>query len=176
MRNWKRFIAALAATPLAAVLAALHAQTAGQSTAPSLSTQGPDALFIQQAGQRGMAEVELGRLAGTASASEAVRKMAKRMVWDHTQSNRELALIGAHENIALPKTLDAEHERLLEVLSSRRGPEFDRVYVQAMRDDHEKLQVLLSTAEATVTTDELRAYIRKTQPMVGAHLQMTKSM
>ena len=176
MRNWKQMTAALAAVALAGAAAVLHAQTVGESTAPSLSTQGPDALFIQQAGQRGMAEVELGRLAGTASASETVRKMAKRMVWDHTQSNRELALIAAHENIALPKTLDAEHERLLETLASRRGPDFDRAYAQALRDDHEKMQVLLNSSEATVTTDELRAYIRKTLPMVGAHLQMAKSM
>jgi len=149
------------------------AQTNGGSSAakhPS-ETAGADADFIQKAGQGGMAEVELSKLAEQKAKSGDVRKFAEHMVRDHTSNNRELEKIATKENIALPKDLDSEHAAIRDKLASLKDESFDKAYVDAMCTDHHKMDDLLKSSAGSVSSDELRSYIKKTTPTVEAHLR-----
>lgn len=149
------------------------AQTTGGSSAPKQPSEraGADASFIQQAGQGGMAEVELSKLAEQKVKSGHVRKFAEHMVHDHTANNRELEKIATKENVALPKDLDAEHAAVRDRLASLKDEEFDKAYMDAMRTDHQKMDDLLKSSAGSVSSDELRTYIKKTTPTVEAHLR-----
>jgi len=151
------------------------AQTMGSGTRET-PADSPDAMFVQQAGMSGSAELELSRLAIRQAQSADVRKFAEDMVREHERNNRELETIAAHENIAPPKTIDDEHAQLRAQLSVMHGSDFDRAYMDAMRSDHEKLAVLLRSSQATVSTPELRRYITSTLPVVQDHLQMAESV
>jgi putative membrane protein len=116
------------------------AQTTGGSSAPKQAPEsaGGDAAFIQKAGQGGMAEVELSKLAEQNAKSGEVKKFAEHMVRDHTSNNRELEKIATKENVALPKDLDAEHAAIRDRLASLKDEAFDKAYMDAMREDHQK--------------------------------------
>jgi len=146
------------------------------NTAPAKAGDNPDASFVQKAGEGGMAEVELSKLAEKSASAPAVRQFASKMVQDHGANNKELLTIAAHENIAPPKDLDAEHAALRDKLASLKGAEFDRTYVEAMRADHQKMDDLLKSSQATVSTEELRTFIKKTTPVVEAHLHMAQDL
>ena len=155
---------------------AMQVQAAPPSTAPAKAGDNPDASFVQKAGEGGMAEVELSKLAEKSASSPAVRSFAGQMVQAHGANNKELLNIAAHENIAPPKELDSEHAALRDKLAAMKGAEFDRAYVEAMRNDHQKMDDLLKSSQATVSTEELRTFIKKTTPVVEAHLRMAQDL
>jgi putative membrane protein len=152
------------------------AQVPTESNAPKTAAESPDAAFVQKAAAGGMAEVELSEIAATTAASDDVRHFAQAMVHDHSANNAQLATIAAHENIAIPTKLDAEHERLRAQLDTLHGADFDRTYVDAMRADHQKMLDLLQSSTATVTTEELRTFIKQTAPVVQEHLAMARAL
>jgi putative membrane protein len=154
---------------------AVHAQTK-PSNMPSQAGENGDATFVQKAGEGGMAEVELSKVAEKNAKSADVKKFATQMVHDHTANNKELATIAAHENIPVPKTLDSEHAALRDKLQGMKGADFDRAYVDAMRSDHQKMDDLLKSSQATVSTEELRTFIKKTEPVVEHHLSMAQNL
>lgn len=149
------------------------AQTSGGSSAPKPAAESGsgDAAFIQKAGQGGMAEVELSKLAEQKAKSGDVKKFAEHMVQDHTSNNRELEEIATKENVALPKDLDSEHAAIRDRLASLKDEEFDKAYIDAMRTDHQQMDDLLKSSAGSVSSDELRTFIKKTQPVVEAHLR-----
>jgi putative membrane protein len=155
---------------------ALQVQAQQPTSAPKQPGENPDAMFVQKAGEGGMAEVELSRLAEKSASSPEVRRFATHMVQDHSANNKELLTIAAHENISPPKDLDSEHAAIRDKLAAMKGTEFDRAYLDAMRNDHRKMDDLLKSSQATVSTEELRTYIKKTTPVVEAHLRMAQNL
>jgi len=119
-----------------------------------------------------MSELELSRLAAEQARSPAVRAFARHMVQDHAQNASELEIIAAHENITLPETVSDEHAQLRNELTRERGSRFDNTYMNAMLTDHQALARVLRASEAAVSTDELRAYVRRTLSMLELHLRM----
>ena len=154
---------------------AAHAQT-NSSNMPAKAGEGPDATFVTKAAQGGMAEVELSKVAEKNAKSGDVKMFATKMVQDHTANNKELTTIAAHENIPVPKSLDSEQAALRDKLSAMKGADFDRAYVDAMKTDHQKMDDLLKSSQATVTTEELRTFIKKTDPVVEHHLSMAQNL
>ncbi|HZP66327.1 MAG TPA: DUF4142 domain-containing protein [Rudaea sp.] len=153
-------------------LAAASAQAQiGGTSEPKTAAESPDAEFVQQAARAGMAGVELSRLAERAAASPDVRRFAAQTIRDRDASDRELNTIATHENIAPAKELDRDDARVYDRLAALHGPELDRAYMEAMRVEHERLLDLYRSSQGTVSTDELRAYIRKTLPAIEARLR-----
>ena len=175
MKRTTQWPAASLLALLAFAASAVFAQSMGSGTRET-PADSPDAMFVQQAGKCGAAELELSRIAVRQAQSADVRRFAEDMVQEHERNNRELETIAAHENIAPPKTIDDEHAQLRAQLSVMHGSDFDRAYMGAMRADHEKLAILLRSSQATVSTPELRRYIATTLPVVQDHLQMAESV
>jgi putative membrane protein len=167
--------ALITALTLALPFALAQAQTTS-SNMPQQKGESGDAMFVQKAGEGGMAEVELSKIAESGAKSADVKKFAAQMVHDHTANNKELATIAAKENIQVPKSLDAEHAALRDKLKAEKGADLDRDYIEAMRSDHQKMLDLLKSSESTVSTEELRTFIKKTEPTVEHHLTMAQNI
>jgi putative membrane protein len=157
------------------LVSALYAQAPGSSS-PKAAAESPDAAFVQQAARGGLAEVALSKLAVDSANSPQVTQFARKMVADHSANNRQLATIAAHENILVPTEMDSEHTQLRDRLAALHGADFDRGYVDAMRGDHKKMADLLQSSQATVSTEELRTFIKQTLPVVQDHLRMANEL
>ena len=156
---------------------AVSAGAMGQgSSAPAKPAEGPDASFVHKAREGDLAELEFSRLAADRAASPKVRSYAQRIVEDHGQTSRELAIIAAHENIALPDVVDEEHSQVLDALTGEGGAIFDDNYITAMLAAHQQLASLLKSSEAAVSTDELRTYIKKTLPVVEREQRLAQDV
>src|SRR4051794_9135585 len=71
----------------------------------------------------GLAEVELGKLAGR-SDDEDVKQFADRMVNVHDKANEALKSIAAKSKIPLPGELDPDHKKIKADLEKLKGSEF----------------------------------------------------
>lgn len=158
-----------------AVAASANVMAQGSSS-PAKPAEGPDAAFVHKVGEGSLAELELSRLAADHGASPKVREYAIRVAHDDGQTARELAIIAAHENIALPEVVNDEHSQELDALASQSGAAFDNNYMTAMLEAHRQMASLLKSSEAAVSTDELRTYIKKTLPVVERHRRMAQDV
>ncbi|MHA4895215.1 DUF4142 domain-containing protein [Pedobacter sp. PWIIR3] len=132
--------------------------------------------FAKKAAVGGMAEVEFGKLAQEKSTNAKVKEFATMMVNDHGKANGELMAIATSKSIALPTSLDDEHMKKKEELQSKSGMDFDKAYVAAMVEGHNKTLALMQDAAQNCKDSELKAFAAKTAPVVKAHLDMITSI
>jgi putative membrane protein len=135
-----------------------------------------DEAFIATAAMGGLAEVELSTIAARTAQSPEVRSFAEKMVREHVASNAELGAIASRENLPVPVAPDSDHMQMRDKIIALHGVEFDNTYMEAMRSDHQKTIDFLVGATTTVTTDDLRNYIKKTLPIVQQHLRMAQEL
>lgn len=133
--------------------------------------------FASQAAIIGKAEIELGQIALKNTQDQGVRTYAERMVKDHSAADKKLKAIAAKENLQLPQSLDPEHESLKTKLQSLKGEEFDRAYVKAMANGHDKAVALFESAsQQAQMPDDLKQFAASTLPTLEQHKEMAHSL
>jgi putative membrane protein len=155
-------------------LALTSASTAAIAADASASPPAPT-VFVQKAALDGMTEVEAGKLALSKSQDEKIRSFAQRMVTDHTKANSELTTIAKAKGIDAPKTLDSEHQAMLDSFKTKSGAEFDAAYAEHMNMDHSKAISLFEGASKT-SDAELAAFAKKTLPTLKEHKQLAQKL
>src|SRR6201996_4359757 len=134
-----------------------------------------DTTFASKAAIGGMAEVALGKMAADKGASKDVKDFDNMMVMDHGKANAELMRIAKAKNITLPAGLDAEHQAKSDSLSKLLGGAFDKAYVAAMVEGHQKTLTLMQTEASGGKDADLKGFASKTAPVVQHHLdEITK--
>jgi putative membrane protein len=185
----------IAVSILAFVATQLHAQQSGNPAGtapdtPGISKDRPttietpeypntvDQLFARQATIGGLAEVELGKLAGQRTQNEAVKRFAQQMVQDHGQANDKLAKIARADKAKLPgkPDIDPDQKALREQLSKLRGSEFDLAYLSAQVGAHQTTAQLLEHEIGSGQDERVKAYAQDTLPTVMRHLEMARSL
>lgn len=135
-----------------------------------------DRTFLTKAGQGGLAEVELGKLAEQKASNDAVKNFAKRMVTDHSKNNDELKMHAQHMSQTLPASLDAKDQAEKDRLSKLSGSEFDKEYMKKMVQDHRQ-DVSEFQREANSGGEEmLRSFASKSLPTLQEHLRLAEQV
>lgn len=146
----------------------------GQTSPNSLSSR--DRTFVMQAGQLGMLEVELGRLAVQDGSSAGVKQYGQQMVEEHTRANQELMQLAMQKKVELPTEMSTQNTALIDRLSGLSGKSFDTAYKQAMIDSHNQAIALFQAQSQQGQDPELKAWATKTLPNLQAHLEMVNQM
>jgi putative membrane protein len=172
---------ALATLLAIGVVGAIHAQ------APSASQQGSDArtaaqhdganpaAFVKKAAQDGLTEVTLGKQAVNKAQDPKVKQFAQHMVQDHSKANDELTSVAKKKGLDVPSSLDAEHQAIVQKMSSKSGADFDAAYSEEMLKDHKKAVALFQGAAKSPDAD-LAAFAQKTLPTLKEHEQMAQQL
>lgn len=141
---------------------------------PTLSTT--DATFLTTGARGGMAEVQLGQLAGRNAGSAAIRRFGQHMVEDHGRANAEMMALAQQKQITPPSGIGAEQQQIHDNLVTLRGRAFDRAYAKAMVEDHEE-DLRLYREEAQSGTDpDVKAFAARQIPTLEAHLRMAQRL
>jgi putative membrane protein len=94
--------------------------------------------FVEHMMMDNQAEIQLGNLAAERASNADVKAFGQMMVTDHTKANDELSQIASQLQVTAPAQLDRKHQELQKKLSNLQGAAFDREYVKAMVEGHEK--------------------------------------
>ena len=148
---------------------------AGGETSPN-SFSSRDRTFVMQAGQTGMLEVELGRLAVQRGSSAGVKQYGQEMVEEHTQANQELMQLAMQKQVELPTEMSSQNTALMERLSGLSGTSFDSAYKQAMIESHNQAIALFQAQSQQGQDPDLKAWATQKLPNLQAHLQMVNQM
>lgn len=145
------------------------------SPSPTVARQ-DDRTFVMNTAQNGIAEVALTRMASQKAQNAEVKRLAQRLLADHTKVNNELKPIASTKNITLPTNVKPEHKEISDRLSKLTGAEFDREFLSVMVQSHEK-SITAFQAEANSGTDpEIKAFATKTLPTLQEHLRMARDL
>ena len=137
---------------------------------------GGDLAFMNDAAPGGMAEVELGKMAASKAQNAEVKAFGQKMVEDHTKAGEELKQIAAQKKVMLPPDVLPAHKQLMEKLSKLSGADFDKEYVAAMVEAHEKDVAAFENVSKTAADADVKAFATKTLPTLKMHLEMIKAM
>lgn len=137
---------------------------------------GGDLAFMNDAAPGGMAEVELGKMAAGKAQNAEVKAFGQKMIEDHSKANDELKQMAAQKKVMLPPDVMPAHKQLMEKLSKLSGADFDKEYVMAMVEAHEKDVAAFENVSKTAADADVKAFATKTLPTLKMHLEMIKAM
>jgi putative membrane protein len=145
--------------------------------------------FVEDQLADGNAEVELGRLAEQKASSADVREFGAMMVRDHQKAGTELKQIASRHDIqpeasgAARETagtsgpmMHEEHRDLHERLSKLSGAEFDREYIDAMVNAHQKAVDAVEEKATDGDNAEVKQWAASTLPTLKQHLERAKQI
>ena len=137
---------------------------------PKLVAQ--DRLFVADAYQGGLAEIQLGQLAADKGNSDAVKNLGKQMVADHTKLNDALKQAAGTFGATVPgkpsKKDDAEYKKL----NGMNGAAFDTEYLAYMDKDHKKDLSDFQQEEGRTQNPALHQVTAQGDAMIAGHIKM----
>ena len=137
---------------------------------------GGDLAFMNDAAPGGMAEVELGKLAVKQAASNDVKQFAQKMIDDHSKAGEDLEALAAQKKVTLPPDVMPKHKEIMDKLSKLSGADFDKEYVKAMVEAHEKDVAAFENVSKTAADADVKAFATKRLPTLKMRLEMIKGM
>jgi len=195
----------LTSLALAAALATGCNRTSKSSTDGTVGTAGraasvsrADTDFVRDVTRANAAEIDLGRLAAERSTSPDVKEFANMLVTDHTAAGKKLGAITTEHAIEATTDNDDNLRDLRDKLSAKQGLDFERAYVDAMVDGHQKMidklesrldrTSLVRTNDADAAppvvpeksddpvTSQINAWAAESYPVVYGHLKTAKAL
>jgi len=137
-----------------------------------------DSNFVRDMMVDGQKEVDLGKLAQQKAQNAKVKAFAAMLVRDHTKAGTELKSLASDAHINLAEAHDdmadtqADHDRFAKYT----GAEFDREYIKAMVDDHEKAVKDTQDKADGADNPQVKQWAAKTLPVLKKHLEQAKQL
>lgn len=164
--SWVAFLAGALLAFVAGLLLARGALAADPATGVK-----PAKAFLEDAAQGSAGEVMLGKLAQQKAQSQQVRDFGKRLVEDHGKAEAKAAQIAGSKGMKLVAEPSTEQQKLSDELSSLQGAAFDRRFMSAMVEDHQKDVSKFQQQASEQQDPDVAAFARETLPVLKEHLQ-----
>lgn len=129
-----------------------------------------DRTFIMNAAEANQAEIELGQLASSKSATPEVVAYGQMMVTEHQTAHDDLDSIADAKDVTINTQLNAKHQALKQRLSALMGYAFDTAYMRNMVVDHQNTASLFQNEISNGRDEGVKNYARKYLPHVQMHL------
>ena len=131
--------------------------------------------FLVVAGSGGMFELVSSRLAESRSNSDAVKKLARQMIDDHTKANQQLAAILARRGQGVSDVLSVPHSAMVRQLDQCPKDKFDHCYVLGQVAAHAEAVAVFEAFAENGQDRELAEFARQQVPALRHHLEMAVS-
>lgn len=131
--------------------------------------------FVENASEKGMAEIENGRLAVQKSQSADVKKFAQMMIDDHQATNDELLQLASQLKLP-PSDEAAMMDRVKKMILEYRESSFDKAYANNQVSAHEETVKLFREQAEDADVPPLQDFAKKHLPRLEAHLEEAKKL
>ena len=136
-----------------------------------------DQQFVDFAGQTDMVEANLGQLAQTAAASQAVKDYGQTLVTDHTNDFSQLHVAAQQANLNVPSAIDAKNDKaMIDPFQKLKGAAFDHRYIQEMVAGHTKAIEIYKKEAADAQNAALKSYAQDALSTLQKHLDDAKNL
>jgi predicted outer membrane protein len=144
---------------------------AADSSEPSTAA----GLFVKEASQGCLAEVELAKLAQLRSSNPTVKAYAATALRDYGKLRQQLEPLAKRKHLDFPTSLDDDSARIVHSVSAKPASEFDTEFSKQAADTHARL--MTTFVDATALGDEdLAAFARTATPILKRQTQPLASL
>ena len=143
---------------------------AGTTANAAVSSQ--DQVFVTQAAQGGMAEVQAAHMALQKSKNPAVDAFAQRMVADHGKANTQLMTIAKAQGLTPPMHIDQMDQSMADKMSSLSGKAFDDAYLKGQVVAHKRTIALFVKESGGGSNPQIVSFAKQTLPTLKMHYAM----
>jgi putative membrane protein len=105
------------------------------------------------------------------STNDEVKKIAQKLVDDHTKTSAALKQIASSKGLTLPTEPDAKHKALATKLEGESGEQFDRDFLSANSSDHHKVVSAFQKESQSGSDPEIKAFATQFLPAIQEHSQ-----
>lgn len=118
----------------------------------------------------GVYEVQAAQVAVKRAQNAGVKTYAEMLLKDHKKANAEFEKLAASKSMELPRELPHEQRGRVQGFERHDSATFDKDFLQKVGlDDHAKDIELLEKTSDTATDIELKAFAKKTLPVLKHH-------
>ena len=190
MQRWTKVLLALCVASAASGCAGDRATTTRDQPVGTSGTAEPkpaaadhkagrsDRDFVGDMMADGRAEVDLARLALQKASNKQVKDFATMMMRDHQRAGTELKMLASQVHINMAKIdPDTDHGKATHARLARlSGPDFDREYIKAMIEDHERAVRDADDKADEADNDHVKQWAAKVLPTLEKHLETAKDI
>jgi putative membrane protein len=135
-----------------------------------------DKMFVKNALEGGMAEVQLGQLALQKSNNDDVKQFAQRMVTDHTKMGDQMKPIAQQIGVKLPDAPSKKDQATIAKLQALNGDAFDKAYMKDMVKDHKADLNDFKTEASSGSAPAVKNAASQGAQVISQHLQMAEQI
>jgi putative membrane protein len=148
----------------------------GMNAVPAGETSPQDRVFLKDALEGGIAEVQLGQLALQKSSNPDVKQFAQKMVDDHTKMGDQIKPIAQQIGVKIPDGPSKKDKQTIAKLQELNGDDFDKAYMKDMVKDHKTDLTDFKTEAATGSNPAVQNAANRGSQIIGQHLQMAEQI
>lgn len=129
--------------------------------------------FIKKASTSSLFEIESSKVALDKSRNPQIKKLADKLIKDHTTSNKKLKDVLTNEKLRFPMnmTLDEKNAKKIDELKETSERKFDKEYIDMQKQGHEEtIESFKDFLDAKDTHPALRKFAEQTLPDLETHL------
>jgi putative membrane protein len=146
-------------------LSGVQAQESKQSKASDM--------FMKQAMQGDMAEIQVGKLAQEKGEDQQVKDFGQTLVSDHQQNLDKARSLAQTIGMTPPDSVSAEQKATYDKLSRLSGRQFDREFAQHMVQDHKDITEFERESKKS---GDVASFAQDTLPVLRKHLQIAEQI
>lgn len=135
-----------------------------------------DEMLVQEAIQRGWAEIEMARLAEERAEADAVHSFAELMLEHHGKLNERLVQAAREVGAEIPSGPNESEATVIERLKTLRGAAFDEVYAVGVAQDHMRHHNLYARLAGYASAPVLRRIGAEAVPVLEEHLATAQAL
>jgi putative membrane protein len=154
----------------AAASAQMTNQGAVLQEAPGARNALGDAEFVRRAAIANRFEIEEAQLALAQGSDPRLKEFARTMVMDHGAALKDLETAARMAGVTVPdRKVDEAHQARINILSRKKGADFDQQYRADQRQAHDQSIALLVAYQQSGGSELLSAWAIKMLPVVRKH-------
>lgn len=138
------------------------------------SDKGKDAMFLVNAAETDLAEIELGQLAEQNGRSTHVKALGRMMAVAHSKSLYDLIQLAKNKSIAIPTSQTALAKEAFKKLGSKSGVNFDKAYCDLMVDRHSETVTTFDKAVGEINDTDIRKWVVHALPSLYVQLDSAR--
>ena len=158
-----------------------NATSAGEVSASSDISQMSDSNIVAKLDASDKGEVELARLMETKATNDSVKAYAKKLVTDHSKSEKNVMNLERQAKLAekplkSDTTRQAATHELASLRSMKKGKSLDSAFVQHEMEDHQHDIADAKAMQNQAKNDQLKQLIGQTLPTLQDHLSIAQRL
>jgi putative membrane protein len=135
-----------------------------------------DRMFVKNAMQGGIAEVQLAQLTLQKSSNDQVKQFAQKMIADHTKMNEQMKPVAQQLGVQAPTEVSKKDKKTMAELQGLSGPAYDQAYIKDMVKDHKKDLSDFQTEASSGSDPNVKDAANQGSKVISQHLQMIQQL